>query len=59
MPLLGKSRLSEYAVTLRNGEEQWTEYVYAPDSEHAAWAALELSKNRKANLTNVYQTDEW
>lgn len=59
MPLLGKSRFEEYEVTLRDGEEVWTDYVYAPDSEHAAWSALELSMNRKAQLVNVKRTDEW
>lgn len=59
MPLLGKTRYEEYAVILQDGEELWTEYVYAPDSEHAAWSALELSKNRNATLKNVFRTDEW
>jgi len=59
MPLLGKTRYEEYAVTLQDGEEHWTEYVYAPDSEHAAWAALELSRNRNAYLKDVALTDEW
>ena len=59
MPLLGKQRLDEYMVVLEDGEERWTEYVYAPDLEHAAWSALELSTNRNAQLKDVIRTDEW
>ena len=59
MPLLGNQRLDEYAVVLTNGEEKWTEHVYSPDLEHAAWAGLELSKNRKATLKDVIRIDEW
>jgi len=63
MPLLGNQKLDEYAVVLTrsaiNGEETWTEYVYAPNVEHAAWAGLELSKNRMATLKDVMRTDEW
>lgn len=59
MPLLGNRRLDEYAVILTDGQERWTEYVYAPDLEHAAWAAFELSKDRKAQLKDVIRIDEW
>ena len=59
MPLLGKQTLDEYMVVLEDGEERWTEYVYAPNLEHAAWAALELSTNREATLKDVIRTDEW
>ena len=59
MPLLGKTTYQEYAVILQDGKDQWTEYVYAPDSEHAAWSALELSTNRKAHLKDVKRTYEW
>ena len=59
MPLLGRSKYQEYEVTLVDGEELWLEYVYAPDLEHAAWSALELSKNRDAQLKNVKLTDDW
>ena len=59
MPLLGKQRLDEYAVVLEDGEERWTEFVYAPNLEHAAWSALELSTNREAQLKDVIRTDEW
>lgn len=59
MPLLGNRRLDEYAVILTDGQERWTEYVYAPDLEHAAWAAFELSKDRNATLKDVIRIDEW
>ena len=59
MALLGNQRLSEFAVVLKDGKETWTEYVYSPDLEHAAWAGLELSKNRKAILKDVIRIDEW
>lgn len=59
MPLLGRTKYQEYEVTLVDGEELWLEYVYAPDLEHAAWSALELSKNRDAQLKNVKLTDDW
>jgi hypothetical protein len=47
--------LREYEITLRSGV--W--YLLAPDSEHAAWRALELSHERNDQLLNVKQTDEW
>ena len=59
MALLGKQRLDEYEVQMRDGEELFTSYVLAPDSEHAAWAALELSTNRNLTLHNVRMIDEW
>jgi hypothetical protein len=59
MPLLGQSKYQEYQCVLQDGEEYWFEFVYAPDSEHAAWAALELSRNRNAYLKDVALTDEW
>ena len=59
MPLLGRTKYQEYEVTLVDGEELWLEYVYAPDLEHAAWSALELSNNRNAHLKNVKLTDDW
>ncbi len=57
MPLLGQ--VKEYEVILDDGKEQWSEIVYAPDSEHAAWSALELSTNRRAHLKDVKRTYEW
>jgi hypothetical protein len=47
--------LREFEITLRSGV--W--YLLAPDSEHAAWNALELSRERNDQLLNVRQTDEW
>ena len=47
--------LREYEITLRSGV--W--YLLAPDSEHAAWTALELSRERNDQLLNVKQTEEW
>lgn len=47
--------LREYEITLGSGV--W--YLLAPDSEAAAWTALELSKERNDKLLNVKQTDEW
>jgi hypothetical protein len=59
MPLLGNQKLDEYMVVLEDGKERWTEYVYAPDLEHAAWSAFELSTNRQAQLKDVIRTYEW
>jgi hypothetical protein len=47
--------LREYEVTLSSGV--W--YLLAPDSEQAAWTALELSRERNDELVNIKQTDEW
>jgi len=47
--------MKEYEVTLRSGV--W--YLLAPDSESAAWRALELSRERNDQLLNVKQQDEW
>lgn len=44
-----------YEVTLSSG----TRYILAPDSEQAAWSALELSHERNDKLINVRQHDEW
>jgi len=44
-----------YEVTLSSG----TIYLLAPDSEQAAWKALELSRERNDQLLNVKITDEW
>ena len=44
-----------YEVTLRSG----TMHLLAPDSESAAWMALELSRERDDELINVRQADEW
>jgi len=44
-----------YEVTLCSG----TMHLLAPDSESAAWMALELSHERNDELINVRQADEW
>jgi hypothetical protein len=59
MALLKRKQLDEYVVHLDNGEEVITEYVMAPDSEHAAWVALELSEHRDCHLVNVQRKDDW
>ena len=45
--------LREYEITLRSGV--W--YLLAPNSEQAAWKALELSRERNDQLVNVQQTE--
>lgn len=47
--------LCVYEVTLGSG----TQFILAPDSEHAAWTALELSHERNDVLLNVKRQDEW
>ena len=44
-----RTQLNTFAVVLSSG----TEYVLAPNSEHAAWTALELSTDRRAELLDV------
>ena len=44
-----------YEVTLSSG----TISLLAPDSEAAAWMALELSRERDDKLIDVRQADEW
>ena len=44
-----------YNVTLRSG----TISLLAPDSESAAWMALELSHERNDELVDVRLADEW
>ena len=44
-----------YDVVLRSG----TISLLAPDSESAAWMALELSHERDDELINVRLVDEW
>ena len=47
--------LKEYEFTTTDGEVR---YLLAPDSEHAAWAAAELS-NGTNNVLDVRLCDEW
>lgn len=44
-----------YEITLSSG----TRYILAPNSEEAAWSALELSQERNDTLINVRLYDEW
>lgn len=59
MPLLGTTKWKEYEVLLLEGKELNTWYLLAPNSQDAAFNALELSNDRKAILKDVRQTDEW
>jgi hypothetical protein len=49
--------MKEFTVVLSSG----VEYVLAPDSEHAAWQALELSVERNVTLIDVrpHVDDMW
>ena len=60
MALLGRTRFDEYEVKMINdvGDVR-VEYVLAPDSERAAWQALELSSQRNCTLKDVRMCDEW
>lgn len=59
MALLGQSKWRTYIVTLADGDDVLTEYIMAPDTEHAAWVALELSDRRTCTLKDVRLEDEW
>ena len=60
MALLGKVRYDEYEVKLKDDAGNiHGEYVLAPDSERAAWQALELSSQRNCTLKDVRLCDEW
>ena len=52
---LQKSSLKEWQYTQTDGQVR---YILAPDSEHAAWAAAELSGGVEF-LKNVRLCDEW
>ena len=60
MALLGRVKYDEYEVKMINdvGDVR-VEYVLAPDSERAAWQALELSTQRNCTLKDVRMCDEW
>lgn len=49
MSTLPLTNMKLFTVVLSSG----VEYVLAPDSEHAAWQALELSTDRNAHLIDV------
>jgi hypothetical protein len=54
--------MKTYEVTLSTADanqHQGTWYILAPNSEQAAWSALELSKEKQATLINVRVSDEW
>ena len=53
---LEKQQLNEYEYT--NTIDGQVRYLLAPDSEHAAWAAAELSGGSQFVL-NVKRCDEW
>jgi len=60
MPLLGRTKYDQYKVILKDDVENvFIEYVLAPNTERAAWQALELSDQRNCTLTDVRRTDEW
>ena len=60
MPLLGTQTLREYEVKMINDVgDVVVDYVLAPDTERAAWQALELSTQRNCTLKDVRQCDEW
>ena len=48
--------MTNYLITLRSGA---TFNLLAPNSEHAAWCALELSQERNDQLLNISIADEW
>jgi hypothetical protein len=49
--------MKTFIVVLSSG----VEYVLAPDSEHAAWQALELAQDRNVTLIDVrpYVNFDW
>ena len=52
---LQKTQLEEYQYETTDGQVR---YLLAPDSEHAAWAAAELSGGTQF-LKDVKLCDEW
>ena len=60
MALLGKLHHDEYEVKMMDdvGNVR-VEYVLAPDSERAAWQAMELSSQRNCTLKDVRMCDDW
>ena len=59
MALLARTTYYDYKVILDVDGDYQTHYVIAPDDEHAAWSAQELSTSRKSKLINVIREDEW
>ena len=54
--MLKKQPLKEYEYRVTNDSQ--VRYLLAPDSEHAAWAAAELSGGSQFVL-DVRLSDEW
>lgn len=50
-----RKHICVYEVVLSSGSR----YILAPNSEEAAWSALELSLERDDQLLNVKLRDEW
>jgi hypothetical protein len=60
MALLSRTHYDEYEVRMTdNAGNMRLEYVLAPNSERAAWQAMELSSQRDCTLTDVRMCDEW
>ena len=56
LKMLKKQTLKTWRYTTTDGQVQW---LLAPDSEHAVWAAVELSGGSEY-LKDVYlDNDEW
>ena len=53
--MLKKQQLKEFEFVTTDGQVR---YILAPDSEHAAWAAAELSGGSQFVL-DVRLSDEW
>jgi len=54
--VLKKQSLNEYEYV--RADDRQVRYLLAPDSEHAAWAAAELSGGSQ-NVLDVRLCDEW
>lgn len=60
MALLGQTKYQEFEIRLTDDVGNvHVEYVLAPNSERAAWQAMELSSQRNYTLTDVRMSDEW
>jgi hypothetical protein len=60
MPLLGRAKYYDYQVILEDSAgDLHTTYVVSPNTEQAAWSALELSRQRNCKLKDVRICDEW
>lgn len=60
LALLGRQSYHEYEVRIMDDVGNvHIEYVLSPDSERAAWQAMELSSQRNCTLKDVRMCDEW